>query len=121
MLMKSLCAYLKSQPLFQVVGTATDGSEALLMARLLAPDLILMDLHMPVMNGLEATVILRRQEPNARIVIMTMQDTAATEAEARAHGAHGFIGKARIIDNHLATEVRRVFHPGHANDERNGS
>ena len=121
MLMKSLCAYLKSQPLFQVVGTATDGSEALLMARLLAPDLILMDLHMPVMNGLEATVILRRQAPNARIIIMTMQDSTATEAEARAHGAHGFIGKARIIDDHLITEVHRAFHSDHPNDERSGS
>lgn len=114
LLMNSLCAYLRTQPLFQVVGVAMDGSEALHMAGLLAPDLVLMDMHMPVMNGLQATAILRQHAPNIRIIIMTMEDSATAEAEARAHGAHGFVGKPRIIDDHLITEVRRAFHSDHA-------
>ena len=114
MLLKSLCAYLETQPLFQVVGAAVNGSEALHLAGLLGPDLVLMDLQMPVMDGLEATAILRRHAPNTRIIIMTMEDSAATEAKARAHGAHGFISKPRIIDDHLMTEVRQAFHSDHS-------
>jgi len=106
--LKALCAYLKTEPLFQVVGTAMGGGEALHMAELLGPDLVLMDLHMPVMDGLQATAILRCRLPYARIIIMTAEDSATAEAEARAHGAHGFIWKLRIKDG-LITEVRQVW------------
>ena len=115
--LKSLCAYFETQPLFQVVGTAIDGGEALHRTELLGPDLILMDLHMPVMDGFQATAILRRRTPGIRIIFMTTDDSTTAEAEARAHGAHGFIGKQRII-NDLVTEVRQVFHRNHAKDER---
>ncbi len=121
MLLKSLCAYLKTHPLFQVVGTAVDGKEALHIAELLTPDLVLMDLHMPVMDGLQATARLRHCVPNIRIIIMTMENSAAAEADARAHGAHGFISKPRIIDDDLITEVHRAFHSDHTKDERNSS
>ena len=114
-LLRGLCAYLKTLPLFQVIGTAADGSEALLMAELHDPDLILMDLNMPVMDGLEATAILRRRQPNLRIVIMTLDDSAATAAQARAQGAHGFIGKLQILGDQLRTEIHRAFHAGAVN------
>ena len=117
---KSLCAYLKSQPLIQVVGTAMDGGEALHMAELLGPDLILMDLRMPVVDGLQATAILRHRVPNMRIIIMTIEDSVTAEAEARAHGAHGFIWKRRII-NDLMTELGRAFSPDHTKDDRSSS
>ena len=107
-LLEALCAYFKTQPLFQVVGTAVDGSEALHMAELLGPDLVLMDLHMPVMDGLQATAILRRCVPNIQIIIMTLDDSATAEAMARAHGAHGYIWKLRIKDD-LIAEVRQVW------------
>jgi len=108
MLLEGLCAYFKTQPLFQVVGTAMDGCEALHMAELLGPDLVFMDLRMPVMDGLQATAILRRRLPNMRIIIMTMEDSATAEAKAQAHGAHGFIWKPQIIDD-LITEVRHAW------------
>ncbi len=107
-LLEVLCAYLKTQPLFQVVGAALDGSEALHMAELLGPDLVLMDLHMPVMDGLQATAILRRRVPNIQIIIMALDDSATAEAMARARGAHGYIWKLRIIDD-LIAEVRQVW------------
>jgi DNA-binding NarL/FixJ family response regulator len=106
--LKALCAYLKTEPLFQVVGTATGGDEALHMAELLGADLVLMDLHMPVMDGLQATAILRRRVPSIQIIIMTLDDSATAEAMARAHGAHGYIWKLRIKDDLLA-EVRQVW------------
>jgi DNA-binding NarL/FixJ family response regulator len=120
MLLEHLCAYFKTQPLFQVVGTAANGVEALYMAELLEPDLILMDLRMPIIDGLQATAILRRRVPNTRIIIMSTDDSATAEAEARAHGAHGFISKPRIIDDHLIAAVCRAFHSNHANHERSG-
>jgi DNA-binding NarL/FixJ family response regulator len=106
--LKVLCAYLQTEPSFQVVGTAMDGGEALRMAEMLGPDLVLMDLNMPVMDGLQATAILRRRLPNMRIIIMTLEDSVTAVARARAHGAHGFIWKLGIT-NGLITEVRRVF------------
>ena len=91
------------------------------MAECLEPDLVFMDMHMPVMDGLQATAILRRRMPSIRIIIMTMEDSAITEAEARAHGAHGFIGKPRIIDDDLITEIRQAFLSDHTKDVRSSS
>ena len=108
-LLRALCAFMKTQSQFHVVGTAGNGSEALGLAEVLGPDLILMDLNMPVMDGLQATAILRRRVPHLRIIIMTMEDSPAAEAKARAQGAHGFIGKRQIISNLIAV-VRRTFH-----------
>jgi two-component system, NarL family, nitrate/nitrite response regulator NarL len=119
-LMEGLCEYLSTQPLFHVVGTAVGGREGLRMAELLRPDLVLMDLCMPVMSGLQATAILRRRVPSTRIVIMTMEDLPTAEAAARAHGAHGFIGKERIKDD-LITEVRRAFHSDHTKGKQSSS
>ena len=109
-LLENLCTFLKSKPLFHVFGTAANGSEALRMAELHEPDLVLMDLNMPVMDGLEATAILRHRLPGVRIIIMTMDHSAKATAEAWAHGAHGFIDKQAIMnDLTLITEVRRAF------------
>ena len=120
MFFANFCAYLEQQPLFRVVGIAVNGKEALHMAESLEPDLVLMDLSMPVMDGLQATAILRRRMPNTRIIIMTMDDPAKAEAEALAHGAHGFIWKPKIM-NDLTTEVRRAFDLDHTKDERSSS
>ncbi|MGD0061364.1 MAG: response regulator transcription factor [Verrucomicrobiia bacterium] len=109
MFMEGLCAYLMTEPMFQVVGTALDGSEALHMVDMLEPDLVFMDLHMPFMDGLQATEILRRRLPNMRIVMMTRELAATAEPKSWAHGAHGFLRKLGITEG-LITEVRRVFH-----------
>ena len=94
----------------QVLGMAANGSEALDKAAELTPDLVLMDLNMPYMDGLEATGVLRQRLPDARIIIMTLEETPEAKAAARAHGAHGFVGKSRIIAD-LMSEIHRVFLP----------
>ena len=108
---------LDTQELIQVVGTAANGREAVHQADVLLPDLVLMDLDMPGMNGLEATEILRLRLPNARIIIMTLDETVKNKAAARAHGAHGFVGKPHMIRT-LTAEIRRVFLLNGADDER---
>ena len=111
-LLEGLCAFLKSKPLFHVFGTAANGCEALRMAELHEPDLVLMDLNMPVMDGLEAAAILRHRRPNVRIIIMTLDHPAKAMSAAWAHGAHGFIHKQEItMDLILLAEVRRAFQP----------
>jgi two-component system NarL family response regulator len=108
--------YLDSQAAVQVIGTAVNGSEAVRQAMLLKPDLVLMDMNMPGMNGLQATALLRQQLFNTRIILMTLDETDAYKAAARAHGAHAFIKKERLA-NDLMAEIYRVGRLPHIGSE----
>jgi DNA-binding NarL/FixJ family response regulator len=78
---------------FEVVGEAVDGREALEMARALRPDVILMDVSMPVMDGLEATRRIKAEMPAVRVVILTVSAGAGGDGEASRSGAEGFLSK----------------------------
>ena len=86
-----------------VVGEAGDGAEAVRMARALAPDIVLMDVTMPVLGGVEATRRLKREVPGTRVVMLTMHDDADVLAEALAAGAVGYLVKDCSIDEVVAT------------------
>jgi DNA-binding NarL/FixJ family response regulator len=116
MLLASLRRFLDAEASIQVVGTAANGGEALHKADALDPDLVLMDLNMPGMNGLQTTALLRLRLPKTRIIILTMDATASTHAAAREHGAHGFVGKVTMMATLLA-EIRRVCLSNGAADE----
>lgn len=77
----------------EVVGQASDGLEALEKARKLQPDVILMDIRMPICDGLEATRLIRAEMPEARIVILSMSDSDEDLFEAIRSGAQGFVLK----------------------------
>jgi DNA-binding NarL/FixJ family response regulator len=77
-----------------VVGQAGDGLEALTLARDLRPDLIVMDIKMPVCDGLEATRLIRAELPEARIVILTVHDEDEKLFEAVKAGASGYLLKS---------------------------
>jgi DNA-binding NarL/FixJ family response regulator len=85
-----------------VVGRARHGREALTMAAALNPDVILMDLNMPVMNGVEAIRRLRELGSTARIVVTTGVDDAAMLQEARAAGADALVAKPATREELLA-------------------
>jgi DNA-binding NarL/FixJ family response regulator len=79
-----------------IVGRAASGSSALEQVAVLNPDLVLMDLAMPGMNGLETTRQIKARPAAPRVVIMTLYDVAEYRAAARAAMADGFIAKSSI-------------------------
>lgn len=96
-----LSACLAMENCLEIVGVATDGAEAIQQASELDPDLVLMDVHMPYLNGFEAAMLLSRQMPDVTIVLMSTDDSPRLRAEARACGAHGFIPKSRLTTDLL--------------------
>lgn len=82
----------------EVVGTAQDGLEALAQARRLQPDVILMDLHMPKCDGLEATRLIKTEMPNIHIVMLTMSVDDQHLFDAIKAGASGYLLKSLHAD-----------------------
>jgi DNA-binding NarL/FixJ family response regulator len=88
-----LSAILSTQPDFEVVGTASTGAEAVQLARELLPDVVLLDLAMPGMDGVEALKGLRASQPGARAIVFTAFDTDERIIEAVRAGAQGYLLK----------------------------
>jgi len=86
-------SHLCAQPEFEVVGDASNGQEALRKAKITLPDVVLLDINMPHMNGLEAMASLRRQVPNAKILVLTMHNTKEYIAQVVRSGARGYLLK----------------------------
>jgi DNA-binding NarL/FixJ family response regulator len=86
-------ALLDTQPDFTVVGTASDGAEAVLLSRQLRPDVVLMDVRMPVMDGIEATKQLADPGGAPRVLILTTFDLDQYVYDALCAGASGFLLK----------------------------
>lgn len=105
---EGLVSLLETQPDFTVVGEAGDGEEAVAKARELQPDLILMDINMPRMGGLEATRLIRRETPTARIVMLTVSDADDDLFEAIKAGAIGYLLK-NLRARNLFDRLRGVF------------
>jgi DNA-binding NarL/FixJ family response regulator len=90
---ESMRAFLNLQPDFQVVGEAANGEQALARAVELKPDVILMDVRMPGMDGVEATRHLRAALPGSRVIMLTTFDDDEYVFEALRHGAVGYLLK----------------------------
>jgi DNA-binding NarL/FixJ family response regulator len=81
-------------PGWEVCGEAQNGREAIQKARELKPDLIVLDLSMPIMNGLEAAPMLRRMLPEVPIILYTLHDSKLVEREGFSVGISGVVSKA---------------------------
>jgi two-component system nitrate/nitrite response regulator NarL len=92
----SVAALLSNDARVKVIGTASNGQDAVDLAVALAPDVILLDISMPVLDGIEAARRIRLQVPEACILILTGSSTAADVDRARQAGVAGFLTKDRI-------------------------
>ncbi len=99
---------LTSQNEFEVVGEASSGIETLSLAEELQPDLILLDLSMPALGGLEALPTLRRLVPSSRVLILTMHDDPQYLRQALKNGASGYVLK-KAVDAELLSAMRSVL------------
>jgi DNA-binding NarL/FixJ family response regulator len=88
-----LTSVLSTQPDFDVVGEAANGDEAIALASRLAPDLVLMDLRMPVMNGVDASAAILAERPATRVVVLTTYDSDGDVLRAIEVGAVGYLLK----------------------------
>lgn len=78
-----------------VVGEAADGAEAIRLTFELLPDIVVMDLSMPIHNGLEATAKIRKALPNAKIVLLSMHEDESSILEALKVGVNGYVFKSQ--------------------------
>ena len=97
-------------PRLRVIGEAADGFEAVALARTLAPDLVVMDVTMPGMNGIEATRRIKEQFPWMRVLILTFHEPAEVREEALAAGAAAVLGKGESTQE-LAVAIQELFKP----------
>ncbi|GAA2167325.1 response regulator transcription factor [Pedococcus bigeumensis] len=102
-----LVAMLSEHTDFEVVGEAADGAEAVLLAERLAPDVVLMDLRMPVMDGPEATAKMLASPPAPAVLVLTTYDTDADIVRAVEAGANGYLLKDAPRET-LADAIRRA-------------
>ncbi len=102
-----LRALLAAEPDFHVAGEAANGLEAVQLVERLRPDVLVVDVLMPKLNGLEVVRQVRHRAPHVRVVVLSMHDSEAYVLEALRHGAAGYVLKDSSTD-HLVQAVREV-------------
>ena len=107
MVREGIRAVITLQRDMQVIGDAVNGREALKKTIELSPDVVLMDIVMPVMNGLEATKLICRECPQAKVLMLTQYDDEENVLASRQAGARGFIPK-QAVSSQLLTGIRSV-------------
>jgi CheY-like chemotaxis protein len=90
---KFICSTLRERPEFQIVGEVTDGLRALERADELQPDLILLDIGLPSLNGIEVAREIRKISPKSKILFVSQESSADVVGEALGTGAHGYVVK----------------------------
>jgi DNA-binding NarL/FixJ family response regulator len=97
-----ICSTLGTRPNMQVIGEASDGLEAVQKAEKLKPDLILLDIGLPTLNGIEAARRISRVAPESKIIFVSTESSADVVQEAFSLGAWGYVAKTRVGSELLA-------------------
>jgi DNA-binding NarL/FixJ family response regulator len=102
---------LEVKPEWEICGEASNGQEAVRMAQELAPDVIIMDVTMPVMSGFEAADEISRLPLGSRVLFFTMHDSGSMAGSVRKSGAHGYVVKSRAAQD-LVQALERLLRGG---------
>jgi DNA-binding NarL/FixJ family response regulator len=117
---RGLCSLLQKRDGWEICGEASDGREALEMAKRLRPDVIILDIGMPSLNGLETTRQLMQHDPNFKIIVLTITDSDQVIREALYAGARGFVLKSDaardLVSAVEALQSKRMFFTPRVND-----
>ena len=108
MVRKGLSHVLQTTTDMEVVGLAADGREALRFCTEYAPDVVLMDIMMPEMDGLAATRFIRQMQSNIKIILFSVQSDEESMKAAYHAGAHSFLSKD-VTANEILDAVRTVY------------
>jgi DNA-binding NarL/FixJ family response regulator len=90
---------MRSRPDWRICGEASDGNEAISAATSLSPDVIVLDITMPGLSGLEAAHRIVQRNTGCRIIIFTMHESESLESEVRSTGAHGYVLKSQAAQD----------------------
>jgi DNA-binding NarL/FixJ family response regulator len=108
LLRNGICALLEDEQGMAIVGEASDGREAVRLVDQLKPNVVLMDIAMPLLNGLEATRQIKREHPEINVLVLTMYDNEEYFREMLEVGASGYIIK-RAAATELVSAIRAVY------------
>ncbi len=100
-----------TEPVIEVIGEAKNGCEAIQQSQILLPDVVLMDLEMPVLNGYIATHLIKEHNPSIFVIILTIHDDPASHQKAKEAGADAFFAKNAPLDRliQLIQNLRKPF------------
>lgn len=104
---RDICTFLSLQPGLEVVAQASDGFEAIRMAEISQPDVVLLDISLPGLNGFQAAPLIKQVAPQAELLFVTIHDSPFFVREAFSAGALGFITKTDV-PSQLAPAVQAV-------------
>jgi len=107
---QGLRALIEKEPDMEVIAETENGEQAVARAKELAPDIVIMDMTMPLLNGIEATKFILRDNPNIRIIALSMHSNSHIVKEALKAGALGYVLKSCLFD-----ELSRALHAVAAN------
>jgi DNA-binding NarL/FixJ family response regulator len=117
---RGMCALLQAHEGWEICGEAADGREAVSKAKQLQPDIVILDIGMPNLNGLAAASQLMQQSSHYKIIVLTIDDSDQVLREALDAGARGFVLKSeaarQLVAAVEALQNKRMFLPSRAND-----
>ena len=111
-MLKILAQILEEAGNFDLVGAATDAYQALRYVSALSPELVLMDIHMPGLNGIQATRFMKLSEHPPVVILISSDSNSITKSLAEQAGADGFVGKGGNFRNRVIRALQRLFGAG---------
>jgi len=111
-MLKTLSQILERAGKFDLVGTATNGGQALRYVSMLSPELVLMDMHMPRLNGIQATRYIKQGEHPPVVILISSDDSSVTRSLAEEARADAFVSKQGNLRHRLIGALQDLFGPG---------